>query len=107
MLKIEVKGTDVTVYRKDWDTRATYSVQLGKKVDDKWDNTFIPIQFKRGVELANKTKIDINSAWLTFYRSKDQKKDTLYIFCNDFTANEIPKEVPSGFDEIDDSSIPF
>ena len=101
MIKTTVEG-DCMVFRKDFDGRATYSTTLSKKnIDGEWENGYIPIQFKKGVELANKTRITITNGWLSFYKTKDNKT-VPYIFCLEFDGGEIP----DGFQALDED-IPF
>lgn len=68
---LTVKSDDkgVKVIRKDRETKnggkfATYSLMVSSKdMDGNWVNGFIDCQFKKGVEIANKTKIQINNAF--------------------------------------------
>lgn len=68
---LTVKSDDkgVKVIRKDRETKsggkfATYSLMVSSKdIDGNWVNGFIDCQFKKGVEIANKTKIKINNAF--------------------------------------------
>lgn len=103
MLKINVTG-DTMIFRKDFDDRPAYSTSLGKKLQDgTYDNAFINVKFKKGVDIANKTKIDITNGWLTFWKNKEDKP-MWEIFINEFTS-DAPQEI-EGFTELDEDS-PF
>lgn len=73
----------VTIFKNVNDYGTFYKVGLSKKgVDGNYINGYKDIRFKKGVELADKTRIYIKKAWLDFY-IKD-KKTIDYIFCSEF-----------------------
>lgn len=108
-MKIEVTG-ETKVFKKMFDDRASYSTSIGKKKqDDTWDNAYINLQFKKGVDIADGTKIDIQKGWLTFYINKD-KKPVWQIFVSEFESEK--GSLPNGFEDVtsideDDEEIPF
>lgn len=103
MLKIDISG-DTMIFAKDYNGKMLYSTSLSKKdKDGEWENGFIPVQFRRGVAVANKTKIEIQNAWLSFYKDKD-KRTVPYIFISEFEGGD---EIPEGFAALDDMGIPF
>jgi hypothetical protein len=115
MLKTTISG-DAMIFRKDFDDRQAYSTTISKKdKEGNYENSYIDVKFKKGVELANKTNIGINNAWLTFYISKE-KKPVWQIFVNDFQEYvgkpddlKKPNDIPEGFAQLDDDfdSVPF
>lgn len=107
MIKTEITGeTFVNAFDSQYGKR--YSISLSKKNSDgTWENGYISAQFKKGVDLASSTKIDIKNAWLTFYKSKENKY-VPYVFINDFEVLEQGKTTASGFMEVaEDNSLPF
>ena len=102
----------ILVFRKDGQYGAMYSTGIGKKQEDgTYITAYIPIKFKKGVELQDRTLITIKNGWLS--TTKDLK---IYAFINDFEINgETYKEEPSDFkdnfyaDEVvlDNSDLPF
>ena len=111
----------VMVFRKDSEYGTSYSIGLNKKnKDGSYTNGYIPIKFKKEVELENQTKIFIKNAFLTFYINKD-KKTVPYIMCLEFekaefdkpkTNSEIMKEVAEAPEvdvdfQITDDDLPF
>lgn len=86
----------VMIFRKD----NKYTVGISnKKQDGSYENAYFPIQFNRGVELEDKTKIYIKNAWLSFYKweHEGKKGTTFFIKCSDFetidqTIERIKKE---------------
>jgi hypothetical protein len=56
-----------------------------KKQDGTYDNAYIPVQFKKGVEFENQTNIYIKKAWLSFYKTKEGKP-IYYIFISEFNT---------------------
>lgn len=73
----------VTIFKNVNDYGTFYKVGLSKKdVEGKYINGYKDIRFKKGVELADKTRIYLKKCWLDFY-IKD-KKTIDYIFCSEF-----------------------
>lgn len=115
----------VMIFRNEENGKVKYQVSIGnKKQDGSYENASFPIQFNKGVELANQTKIKINNAWLSFYKweYQDKKGTTFFIKCNDFEeVNEYSDlhtktKIKSDIDvyeefgnsvEINDDDLPF
>ena len=116
-----ISNKDELIFRKDFKGKPTYSMGLYKS--DKESNLvcgYIKVNFRKGIDIPNKTKIKIKDAWLDFY-NKD-KKTYPYIFINEFeivdngekenpyeqfgnsikTESQIGKQI-----EIQDSDLPF
>lgn len=63
-----------TIYLKEYGERKYYKVRLSKKKQDgNFENGYIDIQFKKDVEINNKDQIYLKNAFLTFYKSKEDK----------------------------------
>lgn len=78
-----IEEKPVMVFKKD----DKYSIGISnKKKDGTYEKGYYPIQFNKGVELENQTKIYIKNAWLSFYKweYEDKKGTTWFIKCNDF-----------------------
>lgn len=108
MLRVNATG-ETMIFRNEYDGRSFYSTSLSKKLaDGTWENGNIGVQFKKDVEMHNKTKINVTNGWLTFYKTKDEKPKTVtYLFIMDFEIVG-DEQVPAGFTEIDpDSDVPF
>lgn len=72
-----------TIFRNEYEGKVSYSIGLSKKKEDgTFENGYMPIRFKKGTELKDKTKIKIKEAWLDFYKA--DKKTIPYIFVNKF-----------------------
>lgn len=82
----------VTIFRNDNQYGTFYKVGLSKKdMNGNYVNGYKDVRFKKGVEIENKTKIYIKSAWLDFY-VKD-KRTIDYIFINEYeTVSEAIEE---------------
>lgn len=77
MGKINITAEKVKIFAKQHESAngafTTYAVQLAtKKSDGTWANAYQPVRFKKGVNLENKTIININSAFPSFDPSKPQ-----------------------------------
>ena len=89
-------GKIVMVFCKVFDDRKLYSIGLSKKnKDGSYDNGFMSVRFKKGVEITNKTRIKIKDAFLSFNVSDN--KTFPYIFINDY---EIISETNPGKEEV-------
>lgn len=120
-LKVVTDGKAVTVYRKDRPTQngtvfTTYTLGISSKdKDGNWVNGFMDCQFKKGVELNNKAKIEINNSFFTVSEYNGKKYNKLFIM--DFTITdqgEVPAKAPTVDDDflgipdgLDDSEMPF
>jgi len=76
-------GKITMVFVKEFDGRKIYSIGLSKKnKNGNYENGFMSARFKKDVEIANKTRIKIKEAFLSF-NVKDNKTFP-YIFINDY-----------------------
>ena len=119
-LKVTTDGKPVTVYRQDKTTQSgasytQYSLGVASKdKDGNWVNGFLDCQFKKGVEVANKAKININNSFYTVNEYNGKKYLKLFIL--DFEVaeqGEAPQNNASGTewlnipDNLPDDSLPF
>lgn len=95
----------VSIFRFESGENIYYKMGLSNKdKDGNYINGYIPVQFRRGIELENKTKIYLKKAWLTFYLKKenidgvDKNITVPYIFVSEFEKVE---EVIAGSKEKD------
>lgn len=120
-LKVLTDGKPVTVYRKDRTTQSgstftTYTLGISSKdKDGNWVNGYIDCQFKKGVNLYNKAKIDITNSFFTVSDYQGKKYNKLFVM--EFSvvdSGEVPQEavtpgnddflnIPDGIDE----ELPF
>lgn len=76
------------IFVKEYNGKKYYKVGLSrKKQDGTYENGYVDIQFKQGIEFENKDQIYIKDAFLTFYKSKD-KATIPYIFVMEFERLE-------------------
>ena len=102
-----------TIYSKesakqDGTMFTTYQMSLSKNVDDgKWENAYIPCNFRKGVVVENKTQINVQKGWLDFYTNKENKK-VITAFVSEFDIVNKP-QTSAGFQVVqqDDSNLPF
>lgn len=117
MLKINITGENQVIFRNEKNGNVFYTTSLSKKdMDGEWENGNILIKFPKDTEIENKAKINIEHAWLSFWKSQD-KKTNVFIFCNKFELadGQPPRpmgDAPSdGFYPVDtnaeDEDLPF
>ena len=58
-----------------------------KKQDGTYDNAYIDVRMPKDTKLENKTKININKGFLSFFKTKDDKV-IWYVVVQEFTTNE-------------------
>lgn len=121
MLRNNFTG-ETMIFRND---KGFYSTTISntKKNQDgttSYDNAYINVNFKKGVDIPNKTKINVTNGWLTFdkYDNKQTgKKETYWkIFINEYTivgasaGTSTPQNTVSQdviFSPSDPSDLPF
>lgn len=113
-----VSNKNEMIFKTDFNGVPRYSVGLSRKnKDGSYTRGYMIINFKNGVELENKTQIRIKSAWLDFYKDKDDKT-VPYIFVNEFEKvkkdpfKEFGDNIKTDFDtgeqiQITDEDLPF
>lgn len=92
-----------TIFMKEFDGRRVYSKAIKYQKDGTDKYGYFPVQFRKGVDLANKTKIEIKESWIN---ANEGKNGTVY-FCEFVSDFETITEIPQGFTEVDDDEIPF
>ena len=121
-MKVEI-NFPVMVYRNEGQYGTSYSLGLSnKRLDGGFDVGYMQVQFRKGVEVPNRTKIKVKNAFLTFYLGKNTKKATFYIMITDFeivenaqnnqniVQNEVKTDPYAQFGEeieITDADLPF
>lgn len=79
-----------------------YSTTISnKKEDGTYENMFIPVNFKRGIEVPNKTKINVINGFLSFYKTKDGLPKVKMVIMDFEQAEENQYELSS------DDDLPF
>ena len=84
-----------------------YSTSISKKNEDgTYENMFIPVNFKKGIEVENKTKINILNGFLSFYKTKEGLTK-IKLVVTEFTAEDKQEEmfIPNNAEITDD--LPF
>ena len=103
MIKVNMKN--VTIFRNEKDGRVFYRTTIGhKKQDGKFDNAGISVQFPKDVDLADRTVINSENAFLTFYKNKDGIP-VYYIFVA--THKEGQVDGPRGITLVADDQMIF
>ena len=124
-LKIITEQTPVTVYVNERQTQngtfKTYSIGVSSKdKEGNWVNGFLPCNFRKGTEIANKSKISISNSFPTVRKYTDKtgtERTEIGIFVLDYEVVEGGQPQPTAAsndndwlnipDNLDDSSLPF
>lgn len=101
-MSIKITGENVTIFKNE---KGMYSTGISNKLlDGTYENAYIQVQFKKGVELENKTKINITNAFLTFWKSQDGKPIFKIMVLEFSQVGDAKEDTSSSFDS---DSLPF
>lgn len=92
-----------TIFKNEYGQYSMGLVRKNTNGENKY--AYVPVRFRKGVELQNKTKIVINNAWLSFYKNKENNT-TLYVFIEDFTI-VAEGENANNILSVDETDLPF
>ena len=118
-LKIETDGKAVTVVRKDGVSQSgkaytMYSLMYSfKNSNEEWKNVFVDCAFKKGTDIANKSKINITNAFMTGSEYNGNTKPKIFVLDYEVVEGGQPAPAPSGdmdFMKVDadlDEGLPF
>jgi hypothetical protein len=85
---LKISG-NICVFKNE---KGFYSTGISNKLmDGSYDNAYINVQFKKGTELENKTKINITNGFMSFFKGQDGKpifKIVVLEFTQDGDAKE-------------------
>ena len=101
MIRTEITG-ETKVWRNDDKGFAQYTTSIGKKNQEgNYDNAYIEVKFKKGVNIENGTVINIAKGFLTFRQyEKDNKKFTVWqIMVLDFDTEYMDSDVPQTLED--------
>lgn len=69
-MSLKITGETI-IFKND---KGNYTTSISNKLmDGTWQNAPILVQFKKGTELENKTKINITNGFMTFFKGQDDK----------------------------------
>ena len=69
-MSLKITG-ETTIFKND---KGYYSTGVSTKLmDGSYDNAYITVQFKKGTDIENKTKINITNGFMSFYKTQDGK----------------------------------
>ena len=101
-MSIKITG-ETMIFSNDKGYSTTVS---NKKEDGSYDNMFISVNFRKGITVENKTKINITDGFLSFYKTKDGLAKPKIVIM-EFETKEITKVKNDDFEITDSSELPF
>ncbi len=119
--KVEA-GRKVRIFKNTYNDQIYYRIQVKQKnYDDTQDIFYVPVQFKKGVELDNETDIIIHEAYENMRKNKlDQYNPIYYLVITNFEIVEREEQVQAQAyknfqdnlyanenEQIDSSQLPF
>lgn len=88
----------------------SYSTTVSnKKEDGTYENMYITVNFRKGVEVENKTKINITDSFISFYKDRNGLSKLKIVVMSFETAEQNSEFTPTNeFAPIqDDEPLPF
>lgn len=119
---MNITSNNTMIFRKEDNGKTHYRAGLStKKQDNSYDKAYIDVRMPRGVELADRTKINITKGFLSFYYTTNQEDKKIahwYIMIQEFTtASDVKEEKQNDeyenigtqitVEDIDDMPLPF
>ena len=101
-IKCVTDDKPVTVIRKDGvgqngKAYTMYSLMYSfKNSNEDWKNVFVDAQFRKGTDLANKTKINISNAFLTGSEYNGNTKPKIFVLDYEVVEGGHPAPAPNG-----------
>lgn len=79
-----------------------YSTAISNKNQEgQYDKMYVSVQLPKGIELENKTMIEIQNGFITFYKTKEGLPKLKLVIMDFETENKIEPT------ELDSSELPF
>lgn len=103
-LTVTTDNKPVTVVRKDGVSQSgkaytMYSLMYSfKNSNEEWKNVFIDAQFRKGTDLANKSKINITNAFMTGSEYNGNTKPKIFVLDYEVVEGSQPAPAPNGDD---------
>lgn len=101
-LTVTTDNKPVTVVRKDGVSQngkayTMYSLMYSfKNSNEEWKNVFVDCAFKKGTDLANKTKINITNAFMTGSEYNGNTKPKIFVLDYEVVEGSQPAPAPNG-----------
>jgi hypothetical protein len=103
-IKCLTDSKPVTVIRKDGTSQSgkaytMYSLMYSfKNANEEWKNVFVDVQFRKGTDLANKSKINITNAFMTGSEYNGNTKPKIFVLDYEVVEGSQPAPAPNGDD---------
>jgi hypothetical protein len=102
-LTVTTDKSPVTVIRKDGTSQngkayTMYSLMYSFKNGEEWKNVFVDCAFKKGTDLANKSKINITNAFMTGSEYNGNTKPKIFVLDYEVVEGSQPAPAPNGDD---------
>lgn len=97
-------------HEKNGDTWYSYAVGISSKDrEGNWVSATMPIRFKKGIEVADRTRINITNGFFSVraYEKEGQTRKIIEIMCLEYEEVMSGSNMPEGFTSLQDEDIPF
>ena len=80
---MNITSNNTMIFAKEFDGKMHYRTSMSRKnQNNEYEKAYIDIKLPKGIQLADKSKIDITKGFLSFYKNKEGK-DIFYIVVQD------------------------
>lgn len=101
------------IFKKEYEGKNIYSTNISNKdINREYTNMYISVQLPKGVELENKTMIEITKGFLSFYNTKEGLPK-IKIVVMEYTTDADKKEEretiqnEGSYEEVFGGELPF
>ena len=89
---MNITSNNTMIFAKEFNGKIYYRAGISTKDKyGKYISAYIDVKLPKGDSLPNKTKINITSGFLSFYKDKDNK-DNFYIVIQTYTMDVVKEE---------------
>lgn len=93
------------IFKKEYEGKNLYSTNISNKdINGNYTNMYVSVQLPKGVEVENKTYIEITKGFLAFFKDKNGLPK-IKIVALEIKQDEPKQEVQADF--YDSESLPF
>lgn len=99
-----VSNKEEMIFKSEYNDKPIYRLGLSKKdKDGNYVKGYINVNFKKGVDVPNMTKIKIKNAWLDFYKVDIKTVPVVFISDFEIVSPGVKEEKKDPFEEYGDN----
>lgn len=92
------------VWSKEFNGKIAYSTTISKKIDGKYNNMYINVQFPKGTIVENGQEIIVNEGFWSYYTDKNELAHPIVVIMGYQLEDEGEINIIEGYDK---DELPF